>query len=43
MVRILNAYTLAFFDKHLKGLPTSLLNGISAEYPEVLIELRNTQ
>ncbi len=43
MVRILNAYPLAFFDKHLKGLPASLLNGISAEYPEVLIESRNTQ
>ncbi len=42
MVRIMNAYALAFFDRHLKGLPGALLNGISAEFPEVGIESRNT-
>lgn len=41
MVRIMNAYTLAFFDRHLRDLPGSLLNGLSAEFPEVLIESRN--
>lgn len=40
MVRILNAYTLAFFNRHIKDLPAPLLNGISADYPEVRIESR---
>ncbi len=43
MIRIMNTYTLAFFDKHLKGQAAPLLNGISADYPEVSIKSRNTQ
>ncbi|MHB8191706.1 MAG: alpha/beta hydrolase family protein [Bellilinea sp.] len=43
MVRIINTYSLAFFDKHLKDLPAPLLNGVSAEYPEVMIESRNNR
>ncbi len=43
MLRIMNNYTLAFFDRHIKGLPGTLLNGLSAEYPEVSIESRNTR
>lgn len=35
---IVNAYTLAFFDKHLKNMPVALLNGPSASYPEVIFE-----
>ena len=41
MVKILNAYTLAFFDETLKGEQISLLNGPSPDYPEVTIEIRN--
>jgi pimeloyl-ACP methyl ester carboxylesterase len=37
---IINAYTLAFFDKHLKGEPEVLLEGSSAHYPEVIFEKR---
>jgi predicted dienelactone hydrolase len=37
---ILNAYSLAFFDRHLKGQPAPLLDGPSDNYPEVLIESR---
>jgi predicted dienelactone hydrolase len=33
--RIVNAYTLAFFNRHLKGMPTTLLAGPAAQYPEV--------
>ena len=32
---IINVYTLAFFDKYLQGLDSSLLHGSSPEYPEV--------
>jgi hypothetical protein len=28
--RIVNAYTLAFFDRHLKGMPRTLLDGLAA-------------
>ncbi len=35
---IVNAYSLAFFDKELKGLPSPLLNGPSKQYPEVTIQ-----
>jgi predicted dienelactone hydrolase len=38
--RIVNAYSLAFFDRHLKGLPARLLDGPSEDYPEVLFETR---
>lgn len=37
---IINAYTLAFFDRHLRNLPTSLLDAPSAPFPEVSIERR---
>ncbi len=33
--RIINDYTLAFFNLHLKNEPTDLFNGPSAEYPEL--------
>ncbi len=35
---IINAYSLAFFDKELKGLPSSLLEGQPKQYPEVKFE-----
>ena len=35
---IVNAYSLAFFDRHLRGSPASLLDGPPAAYPEVLFE-----
>jgi Platelet-activating factor acetylhydrolase, isoform II len=38
--RIVNAYTLAFFDRHLKGMPATLLDGPAAQYPEVRFETR---
>lgn len=41
MARLTSAYTLAFFNRHLKGEPAGLLEGTSAEYPEVKIEVRN--
>jgi predicted dienelactone hydrolase len=37
---IINAYSLAFFDRHLKGRPAVLLDGPAAQYPEVLFETR---
>jgi predicted dienelactone hydrolase len=40
MTRIQNGYTLAFFDKHLKGLAAPLLDGPSADYPEVVFRSR---
>lgn len=33
--RIVNAYSLAFFDRHLKGLPAPLLDGPAEHFPEV--------
>ena len=35
MVKIINDYTLAFFDKHLKGEMSPLLDGPSPDYPDV--------
>jgi predicted dienelactone hydrolase len=35
---IINAYTLAFFDRHVKGQHVTLLDGPAEEYPEVIIE-----
>jgi predicted dienelactone hydrolase len=35
---IVNAYSLAFFDRHLKGQPKVLLHGPTEQYPEVLFE-----
>lgn len=37
--RIVSAYQLAFFDRYLKGRPTTLLDGPSAQYPEVLLDV----
>jgi len=39
-IRIVNAYALAFFDKHLKGEVVPLLDSASPEYPEVAFEAR---
>jgi hypothetical protein len=36
MIYIQNVYSLAFFDKHLKGQASPLLDGPSAEFPEVI-------
>jgi len=35
MILILNEYSLAFFNKHLKGMTSTLLDGPSADFPEV--------
>jgi predicted dienelactone hydrolase len=37
---IINAYSLAFFDQHLKGQPAALLDGPAEQYPEVIFETR---
>ena len=37
---IINAYSLAFFDRHLKGRPAALLDGPAQQYPEVILETR---
>jgi predicted dienelactone hydrolase len=37
---IVNAYSVAFFDKHLKSQPSPLLNGPSKQYPEVNFKTR---
>jgi predicted dienelactone hydrolase len=37
---IINAYSVAFFDKHLKGEPEALLDGPAAHSPEVIFERR---
>jgi hypothetical protein len=41
-IRIINDYILNFFDKHLKGSNSSLLDGPSPDYPEVDFKSRNT-
>ena len=38
-LRLVNDYTLAFFQKELEGRPAPLLGGPSAEYPEVKLEI----
>ena len=38
--RIVNAYTLVFFDRHLKGMPATLRDGPAAHYPEVRFDTR---
>jgi hypothetical protein len=40
---IIGSYTLAFFDKHLKGQPAPLLDGPSNQYPEVHFETRRSE
>lgn len=37
---IINAYSVAFFDKHLKGAKPALLNGPSKQYPDAIFESR---
>jgi predicted dienelactone hydrolase len=37
---IVNAYSVAFFDRHLDGRPAALLDGPTKQYPEVLFETR---
>jgi predicted dienelactone hydrolase len=41
-IRIISDYVLAFFDKHLKGIESSLLDAPSPDYPEVEFRLRNS-
>lgn len=36
------AYSVAFFDKYLKGQPSPLLDGPSKQYPEVVFESRGS-
>ena len=38
--RIINAYSVAFFDQHLKNRPAALLDGPAGDYPEVRFESR---
>jgi len=40
MFALINAYSAAFFDRHLRGLPAPLLDGPSPLYPEVRFESR---
>jgi hypothetical protein len=35
---IVNAYTLAFFDRHVDGRPAKLLEGPAGEYPDAVFE-----
>ena len=37
---IINAYSLAFFDRHLKSGSTASLDGLAGPYPEVIVESR---
>jgi hypothetical protein len=37
VVKIVGNYPLAFFNQQLMGIPTTLLNGPSPDYPEVVI------
>jgi predicted dienelactone hydrolase len=41
MIYIQNVYSLAFFDKHLRGLAAPLLDGPSPDYPEVVFRSRH--
>jgi predicted dienelactone hydrolase len=41
MLKIMNAYTVAFFNKHLKGIDSPLLNGPSPDFPEVILKARD--
>jgi predicted dienelactone hydrolase len=42
MILIQNAYSMAFFDKHLKGMTSALLDGPSADFPEVVFMSNRT-
>ena len=37
---IVNAYSLAFFDRHVNGRPAKLLDGSSTQFTEVVFESR---
>ena len=39
---IVDAYSVAFFDRHLRGAAAPLLDGAPAAYPEVRFEARGT-
>jgi len=39
---IINAYSLAFFDRHLKGHPVPMLDGPASPYPEARFETRRS-
>jgi len=38
--QIINAYSVAFFDRHLRAQPSPLLDGPSERFPEVVVESR---
>jgi predicted dienelactone hydrolase len=40
MMKIMNAYVPAFFNKHLKGIDSPLLDGLSPDFPEVIFKAR---
>ncbi len=42
-LQIQNEYIHAFFEKYLKSIDSELLNGLSPEYPEVDIKLKNIE
>jgi hypothetical protein len=42
-LQIQNRYVHAFFEKHLNGKDSNLLNGLSEEYPEVDIKTKNIE
>jgi hypothetical protein len=37
---LITAYTLAFFDRYLRGRPSRLLEGPAADYPEVMFRAK---
>jgi predicted dienelactone hydrolase len=41
MLKVMNAYVPAFFNKHLKGIDSPLLDGPSSDFPEVIFKARN--
>jgi len=41
MLQLLNDYVLAFFNQHLKGVDSPLLDGPSSTYPEVTFHVKN--
>jgi len=41
-LKIQNDYVLSFFNQHLKGEPSDLLNGSARKYEEVIFKSRNT-
>jgi hypothetical protein len=40
---IINAYSLAFFDRHLKSQPATRFDGPTKQYPEVHFETRRSK